>query len=404
MTKFAYVAVDATGQQVEGTAKGKTIGEVRLKVGEKDLYPIKIEERRSKFDIELSKPKVKLKNLMNFTRQLSVFVRAGVPITDALTTIVDETIDVALRRALVEIIDDLRNGGQFSEAAANHPNVFPTYYVGILGAAEMTGKLDESLDSLAGYIARALDTKSKVQSALAYPAVVFSMAIVTVLVLAGYVLPKFKDLFAELGSDLPLSTRMMLGVSRLFGDLWWITAIWAAVNVLLLVFLTSTTRGKHLWQRILLKLPALGQIVHYSLLERFCSVLHTMLAAGVAVPDALATTTHSLTNVVYKEGLEEARNKMLEGGGFSQPLIDTGLFPGAARQMFRVGEQTGTLDEQLGVSAEYFESELNHKIKTFTTMFEPIMIIAVGVIVGFVAVALVQAMYGVLGGVQETGA
>jgi type IV pilus assembly protein PilC len=152
---------------------------------------------------------------------------------------------------------------------------------------------------------------------------------------------------------------------------------------------------------MVLKIPIIKGIVEYAILERFCSVLHTMLQAGVAVPSAMQTTTEAVANIVYREQLEIARQQMLEGAGFTQPLIETELFPGAAKQMFKVGEETGTLDEQLEVAAEYFNRELEYRIKTFTTMFEPIMIVFVGVVVGFVAVALVSAMYGVLGGVKE---
>jgi type IV pilus assembly protein PilC len=156
-----------------------------------------------------------------------------------------------------------------------------------------------------------------------------------------------------------------------------------------------------MWQRASLKIPIIGGIVEYAILERFCSVMGTMLQAGVAVPSAMETTIEAVSNVVYREQLEIARQQMLEGSGFSQPLIETELFPGAARQMFKVGEETGTLDQQLEVAAEYFNRELEYRIRAFTTMFEPIMIIFVGVVVGFVAVSLVQAMYGVLGGVQD---
>ena len=145
----------------------------------------------------------------------------------------------------------------------------------------------------------------------------------------------------------------------------------------------------------------LGGIVEYAILERFCSVLSTMLQAGVAVPEALKTTTDAVSNVVFREQLDIAGQQMLEGAGFSQPLIETELFPGSARQMFKVGEETGTLDQQLGVAAEYFNRELEYRIKTFTTLFEPIMIIFVGAVVGFVAIALVSAMYGVLNGVED---
>lgn len=401
MPKFAYSAIDSSGAEIEGTTKADTIGTARSLLVEQNLFPIKIEEARGMLDFELTKEKVKKKNLMNFTRQLAVFVKAGIPITDALTTIADESTDVALRRALGEMVDDLRNGGLFSAAAAQHPQVFPNYYIGILQAAELTGRLDESLDSLAEFIKREMDTRSKVVGALAYPLVVMSMSLVTVIILAGYVLPQFKPLFEELNAELPLPTRMMLFIARFFTDLWYVTAIVLLLFIATVMFFVMHPTGKELWQRISLKIPVIGGIIEYAILERFCAVLGTMLVAGVAVPSAMETTTEAVANIVYREQLDIARQQMLEGSGFTQPLIETELFPGAARQMFKVGEETGTLDQQLEVAAEYFNRELEFRIQRFTTMFEPIMIIFVGMIVGFVAIALVSAMYGVLNGVED---
>jgi type IV pilus assembly protein PilC len=400
MAKFAYSAIDAAGVEIAGVTKADTVGSARSFLIEQNLFPIKIEESRGLLDFELSKEKVKKKNLMNFTRQLAVFVKAGIPITDALTTIADEASDVALRRALTQMVDDLRNGGLLSQAAAQHAGVFPNYYIGILQSAELTGRLDESLESLAHYLEREIDTRSKVVGALAYPMVVMGMSFFTVLVLAGYVLPQFKPLFEELGAELPLPTRMMLFFARFFGDLWFVTAAFLLVLIATMAFLSIHPKGRELKDRMMLKIPVIKGIVEYALLERFCRILGTMLRSGVAIPSAMETTTEATANIVYREQLEIARQQMLEGGGFTQPLIDTELFPGAARQMFRVGEETGTLDQQLSVASEYFDRELESRIKTFTTMFEPIMIVFVGVIVGFVAVALVSAMYGVLDGVQ----
>jgi type IV pilus assembly protein PilC len=400
MPKFAYSAIDPAGAQIDGFTKADTIGSARAFLIEQNLFPVKIEESRGMLDFELTKEKVKKKSLMHFTRQLAVFVKAGIPITDALTTIADETSDTALRRALTQMVDDLRNGGLLSQAAAQHPQCFPNYYIGILQSAELTGRLDESLESLAYYLERELDTRAKVVSALAYPGVVMVMAFFTVLILAGYVLPQFKPLFEELGADLPLPTRMMLFISRFFTDLWYITAVVILLIVGTMIFLFTNPKGKEIKDRLVLKLPIIKGIVEYAILERFCRILGTMLRAGVSVPSAMHTTTEATSNIVFREQLEVARAQMLEGSGFTQPLIDTQLFPGAARQMFKVGEETGTLDEQLDVAALYFDRELESRIKRFTTMFEPIMIVFVGIIVGFVAIALVSAMYGVLEGVK----
>ncbi len=400
MPKFSYAAIDPNGAPVEGVTKADTIGAARALLVDQNLFPTKIEERRGMLDFELTKEKVKKKELMHFTRQLAVFVKAGIPITDALVTIGDETEDVALRRSLGAIVDELRNGGLFSVAAANHPEVFPDYYVGILQSAELSGKLDDALESLAGYLEREIDTRAKVVSALSYPMVVMVLAFITVLILAGYVLPQFKPLFEELDAELPLPTRMMLFVSRFFGDLWFITAACIILFVATFAFLFKHPTGRIWKDRLVLKLPIISGIVDYAILERFCRILAAMVKAGVPLPDGLKTTTEATSNIVYRERLEIARAQMLEGQGFSRPLVDTELFPGAAKQMFKVGEETGTLDEQLEVASIYFDRELESRIKKFTTMFEPIMIVFVGMIVGFVAVSLVSAMYGVLNGTK----
>jgi type IV pilus assembly protein PilC len=397
MPKFAYTAINTTGTTVEGHHKGDTIGDVRAALIAKNLYPVKIAEKRGALQFELSAEKVKKKELMHFTRQLAVFVKAGIAITEALEIIGDETADVALRRTIVAMTDDLRNGGTLSDAARKHPEAFPTYYMGILQSAELTGRLDETLESLAGYLERELETRSKVVSALSYPMVVMVLAVLTVAVLAGYVLPQFKPLFEEMGADLPLPTRLLLGVATLFTDLVFIPLALAVAFIGIMYWLFRTDSGKAPKDRLLLRIPIIKGIIEYAVLERFCRILGAMVKAGVPLTEGLKTTIESVDNVVYQKELGTARDVMLEGGGFARPLAETGLFPGAARQMFKVGEETGTLDEQLEVASIYFDRELESRIKKFTAMFEPVMIVFVGAIVGFVAMALVSAMYGVLG-------
>jgi type IV pilus assembly protein PilC len=401
MPRFAYAAIDATGASVEGVTKADTLGDARASLLDQNLYPVKISEKRGALDFELTKEKVKKKELMHFTRQLAVFVKAGIPITEAMQIIGDETEDVALQRTITTMVDDLRNGGTLSEVAGKHPQAFPNYYIGIMQSAELTGNLDETLESLAGYLERELETRSKVVQALSYPGVVMAMAMVTVVILAGYVLPQFKPLFAELDADLPMTTRSLLFVATLFSTLWYIPFSCFCAFMGTMYWLFKTDGGKLVKDRIVLRIPVIKGIVEYAILERFCRILAAMVKAGVPLPEGMKTTTESTTNSVFRERLELAQIEMVEGGGFSKPLAATELFPGAAKQMFKVGEETGTLDKQLEVASLYFDRELESRIKKFTTMFEPIMIIFVGLIVGFVAVALVQAMYGVLDGAKE---
>ncbi len=285
-----------------------------------------------------------------------------------------------------------------------HPEVFPDYYVGILQSAELTGQLDTALESLAEYLEREIDTRSKVVGALSYPMVVMVMAFGTVLLLAGYVLPQFKPLFEELGADLPLPTRMMLFFSRFFTDLWFVTAGHRSPSMIaVLLFLFKHPTGKLWKQRLVLKIPIVGGIVDYAILERFCRILGAMVKAGVPLPEGLQDD-HRLrqSNIVYSERLEVATEQMLEGRGLLRPADRDRAVPGCCQAdvQGRRGDRHARRTAR-DLAPIYFDRELESRIKKFTTMFEPIMIVFVGVIVGFVALALVSAMYGVLGGIKE---
>jgi len=401
MPKFAYVAVDSAGATVRGTLKRTTIGEVRGWLNENGLFPIRIGEPTSRLNIQLTKEKLKKRELMHFSRQLAVFLRAGIPIIDALETIADEAQDKVLRRVLAGLVEKLRGGATFADAAAMHPEAFPKYYLGVLKSAELTGNLDETIDQLTSYIDRELTARSKVVAALVYPAVVFGLAVITIGVLAVVVLPQFKKLFDELGADLPLPTKLLLGMTGLFTDFFFVPLGVAMLGLMTAVWMAMTPSGKRAKDKMLLRLPIIGSIVQYAILERFCLILSTMTRAGVSLPEAMEVTTQSAGNVIFSEKLEVARQGMVSGAGLARPLIETGLFPGAARQMMTVGEETGTLDEQLAMASLYFNRELEVKVRRFTSMFEPLTILMVGGAVGFVAIALVSAMYGVLNGVGD---
>ena len=398
MPKFHYVAVDATGATVQGALKRETIGDVRVWLQEQSLFPIKIGERSSRFNLELTSEKLKKRELMHFSRQLAVFLRAGIPIIDSLETIADEAHDKVLRKVIADLVEKLRGGATFADAAAMHPEAFPKYYLGVLKSAELTGNLDETIDQLTSYLDREITARSKVVAALVYPAVVFGLAIITIGILAVVVLPQFKKLFDELGTDLPLPTRLLLGMTGFLTDFFYVPVGLILLFVLMLVWMAMTPSGKRAKDKMILRLPVLGEIIQYSILERFCLILSTMTKAGVSLPEAMEVTTRSTGNTVFQEKLEISRQAMVSGSGLARPLIETGLFPGAARQMMTVGEETGTLDDQLATASEYFNRELEVKIRRFTSMFEPLTILMVGAAVGFVAIALVSAMYGVLNG------
>ena len=281
-------------------------------------------------------------------------------------------------------------------------SLFPAYAVEILRSAELTGNLDEVLDQLGDYLEREIETAHKVKSALAYPAVVLGLAVVVSLILVIYVLPKFRTFFSSLNAKLPLPTRMLLAVADWMGKYGLYLGLVMVAIVVGAFLLMRTPQGKEFRDKLVLKLPFLGSLIHTAIIERFCRLLASMTVAGVALPEAIAVTTAATNNTVFRKGLTSARAAMLRGEGLAGPLSATGLFPGAARQMFAVGESTGNLDDQLQAAANYLDRELDYKIQRFTTLIEPAVIITVGVIVGFVAIALVSAMYGIFHQVKVT--
>jgi type IV pilus assembly protein PilC len=395
MPRYQFSAAAADGSVISGIEKSDGVNPVRELLLQRNLQPISIAEKKGILQFEITRKKVKKRELMHLCRQLAVFVRSGVSVIEALLVLSEETSNKQLKNALEGMRVALEGGSRFSEAAAEHPELFPNYSVEVLRSAELTGNLDQVLDQLGDYLDREIDTEHKVKSALAYPMIVMVLAIVVSCVLVIYVLPKFRSFFTSLHATLPLPTRMLLAVGGWIGN-WGVTVGIVLIGVVVGLFILGrTAKGKEIKDTILLKLPVIGNLIHTAIIERFCRLLASMTVAGVPLPEALAVTTAATNNTVFRRGLTQARGAMLSGEGLAGPLASTGLFPGAARQMFAVGESTGNLDDQLQAAANYLDRELDYKIKRFTTLIEPAVIIGVGLIVGFVAIALISAMYGI---------
>lgn len=393
--KFHYVALDESGKRVSGVELAASAGAAHAAIIGRGLQPLEVSTRQSIFNFEITKKRVPRQDVMNFTRQLAVFMKAGIPIMEALEVIVEETQDKLLRKVLEEVIDSLRAGDTFAAAASAHPEAFPNFYVGILESAELTGNLDIVLNQLADYIDRDQKARGKVTAALIYPAVVACMSVVVVVVLSVFVLPRFVTFFKSLNAKLPLVTRMLLNTSS-FVSKWWYVEV--AIIVLIVggfIAMRRSVKGKAQLDAILLKLPVLGDLTQVAIMERTARILSSMLRAGVDLPRSMAVTAESANNAVYRNAFEKIREEMMEGEGLADPIARSGLFPAAARQMYRVGEETGTLDQQLEVAATYYGRELETKLERATALFEPAIIILMGVVVGFVAVALISAMYGI---------
>jgi type IV pilus assembly protein PilC len=395
MAKFTFRAITPDGATVTGVEEAVTASIARRALIERNLAPVEVIEKKSILQFEITREKVPRRELMHFSRQLAVFMKAGIPMLEALEVLTEEGGSKVFQRILAEMAEALRSGETFASAAEAHPEAFPPYYLGILSSAELTGNLDTVLDQLADYIDRDTEARRRITSALIYPAIVLGLSIVAVVIITAIVLPRFKTFFTSLHATLPLPTRALIAIANFFVSDWFVFAGIAALLVALVVVGTTTRRGREIRDVIVLRTPVLGDLIRTAILERFCRILCSMVGAGVPLPEALQVTGNATTNAVFRRGLNTAREGMLRGEGLATPLAQTELFPIAARRMFLVGENTGTLDHQLDSAAHYFDRELDYKLKHFTSLFEPAVILFVGIIVGFVAIALVSAMYGI---------
>ncbi len=395
--RYRFVARDADAKRRRGMVEAGSAREARTTVMERGLEPIRIRLARR---LPRHSRKVKQIELMHFSRQLAVFVRAGIPLLEAIDGLAEGASHPTMKRTLSDVSDALRSGRTLSEAFAEHPKVFPAVYLGAVRASERTGNLDGALERLSSYIERSVENRRKLASAYTYPAIVIVLAIVVVVLLSVFVIPQFEGFFTSLGSDLPLTTRILVNVMD-FLAVWGVVLAAGAVLLILAGAGSARTRRGRAWlDAMVLKLPAIGGLMSTAIVERFCFALGSMVEAAVPLPDALDIAGEGTNNAVFRRRISEARDQMIQGEGIAGPIAATELFPVPAVQMMRAGEQAGTLERQLITAAEFYGKELDFKLARFTALFEPAIIVVAGLIVGFVAIALVSAIYGLIGATE----
>jgi len=276
MAKYKFTAVSSDGATISGVEDALTASMARRALIDRDLAPVEITEKKNILKLEITKKKVSRRELMHFSRQMAVFMRAGIPVLEALEVMTEELGNKAFSKVFAEMADSLRSGETFAGAATLHPEAFPSYYLGILRSAELTGNLDIVLDQLADYIDRDIEARRKVSGALMYPAIIFCFAILAVVIITGWVLPRFKTFFASFHAKLPLPTRMLLAIANFVTSDWYVLAAVVAVIILMVVLGTVTNRGRAIRDRTFLKIPVLGDLIRTAILERFCRILHSM--------------------------------------------------------------------------------------------------------------------------------
>jgi type IV pilus assembly protein PilC len=395
MSSYRYTALAPDGKTVKGKIEAATVKGAMASLVDQSFDVKALKQRRSVLQFEITRKKLKLADVMHVSRQLAAFTRAGVPLPDAIQVIEEDVTHKGLKNVLTAVRGELRTGETFSGALRPYSSLFPPFYVDMIRAAELAGTLDIVLEDMSNYIERDLEARQKIKSALTYPIIILISAIGTVLFLGIYIMPKFVAFFASFHAKLPLPTRMLIRMTDFLRSGWYVLAAGGIALFVLAALAVRTKPGRNFRDRALLKVPAIGRVIQYSIIERFCRLLSALTDAGVPLPEAMTVLARGSSNTAFESGLNEVRTAMLRGEGIARPIAATGLFPGAVVQMIRVGENTGTLDTQLQNAAKYYGRELEHKIKRLTTLFEPAVIVFMGVVVGFVAIAMISAMYGI---------
>lgn len=333
-------------------------------------------------------------------RQLSIMIRAGVPLMESLRGLGEQAKSPVLSAALETIAVDVSQGAALSESFARHPAIFPRLAVEMAGMAEAGGNLAESMSKLADHMETGAEITRKVKGALSYPIVVMCISFITVLVMVTFILPRFTKLFNQMGAKLPWTTQMLISVSHAVTCYWYLFL----GGTIALVYLTRkylrTPGGKRRFDSLALKTPVIGDVVNKIVLSRVLACMSTLLGSGVPMLRALETSGAAANNEIVKDALLRASRDVAEGNATSQSLRAAGIFPPLVLQMVASGEKTGELPAMLEYVCTLYDRETEAKVKSLTSIIEPIMIVVLGVIVGFIAMSVIVPIYSLVGGVK----
>jgi type IV pilus assembly protein PilC len=339
--------------------------------------------------------RVKSKEITLFSRQLALLLESGTDIVTALELIQSQITNRALKKTIGDVASDIRSGSSLSTAMSKHPRTFPEVYHRTIAAGEQAGNLEIVLRQMADHLERAAITEKKIKSALAYPIMIGVVAIVVVAVLVTWVLPKFNDLYESFGAKLPLTTRMVIGLSKWFTH-WGLFVLLGILVVAGLAYAyTRTPAGKYQWHRLLLTLPILGRINLLTELSRCCRTMALLFKVGLPLPEIMALAIRGTSNTVMAEALTGVQQDLIQGEGLSKPMAKRKLFLPLMVQMVGVGEETGNLDNTLNTVAQSYEVEADEKTSAAVGFIQPALVIVISIVVGFIAISMFSAMYSI---------
>jgi type II secretion system protein F len=397
--EFSYKATDRSGKIFEGAMEGrdeKAVVESLQKLG---YIPIRVLVTQA---TGMMKPRIRsyferitLKDLMVFTQELATLLEAGLPLDRSLQILSELTEKEKFREVVRDLLRRIEAGSSFSEALSSYPGIFPRLYINMVKAGEVGGVLNLILARLTKYLQTSKETREYLVSVLIYPALLTLVSGASIVILLTFVIPRFAKIFADMGGTIPLPTQILLSVSQFIKDYWWALAGGLGVIGFGIRSYTKQGEGKVQWDQLKLRLAIVGDLVKQREIARFARTLGTLIQSGVPILQALQIVRETVNNEIISKSIGEVHTVVKQGGGISKTLQNQGIFPPLAVHMITVGEETGKLDEMLIRVAETYEASLQNALKRFISLLEPMLILFMGLVIGFIVISMLLAIFSI---------
>jgi type IV pilus assembly protein PilC len=400
MPHFSYVAMDGAGRTIKATMEAENEALVLAKLRERNLQIVEIKEGGGR-SLSMGQKKVKPKSLVVFSRQFATMIDAGIPVLRCLEILSTQTKDPAMIGALQAITNDVKGGMALNESMVKHPKVFSKLYVNMVRAAELGGILDIILDRLAGFLEYEADVRAKIKGAMMYPVLVIFFSMIMLMVLFSFVLPKFKEIFDGMDVELPALTAGLFAIGTFMQSYWWTIVLFNVGLFVAYKMWAKTPKGGYQLDFFKLKIPMVGELILKMSVARFCRTFGTLINSGVPIMRSLEIVGETLDNKVLAGAIEQTRASVREGNKLSVPLAESGFFPTMVTHMIDVGEESGRLSDMLVKVGDFYDAEVEATVKGLTSMIEPLLIIFLGVVVGFIAISVMTPIFSIVNSVSN---
>ena len=401
MAVFEYTAKNATtGQILKGSFEAPTRDDLLGHLRKNRLVLVSVREAPRAIKLQLPGSGIGTRDVVIFTRQFATMINAGLPLVQSLTILAEQTENSTLKEITRAVVYDVEAGNTLADAFSKHPKAFSQLYVNMVAAGEAGGILDTILLRLATFLEKNDALIRKVKSAMIYPGVIITVAMGAIAVLLIFVIPVFETMFSDAAVELPMPTRIVIGMSQFLQSFWWAVALGIGLVSFAINRYYATSGGKRKIDWLLLSLPVLGDVLRKSAVSRFTRTLGTLISSGVSILDGLEITAKTAGNTIIQDAIMASRSSIAGGDTIAAPLDKSGVFPPMVISMIAVGEQTGGLDEMLTKIADFYDDEVDAAVSALTSVLEPIMIVVMGVVIGGMVVAMYLPMFDLIQTVQ----